>query len=357
MKKMKFFAMAFAAIFAVAFSACKPQNEPNKPDDGGNGGDGDKTPTQVEVKLQGAYVQVTGEASPEDEAYEIYFKNPEGIIYSSLFLSYYNNEKGVIDGTYPIVTTIDKVEVVAFSKMLDAETEVKAESGSIEVKTNNGETEFTITASFPDGKTEKLHYKGAITYEKIDLQGYLEPTEKTTLTIAGDTTLGYCEAIPESEIALCQLVIAKETQTSYTEVQLLGWFGGANKSSNEIPVGTFPIEYLTDANKANDIFLATNYLAYKQTQGIGSLVLVETTDKQVVYWPQEGSVTIEKEGNAYNITGTITSYYGSTINFSYNGMIGAFPESNGAPKKLAPKAEKDWSRSLIKTTFPRMIKK
>ena len=354
MKKMKFFAMAFAAIVAVAFSACKPQNEPNNPDDGG---DGDKTPTQVEVTLQGAYVQVTGEANPETEAYEVYFKSPEGTIYSSLFLSYYNNENGLIDGTYTISATVNKVETVAFTKVIDANTEVQAESGSIVIKTNNGETEVTITASYPDGDTEKLHYKGAITYEKIDLQGYLEPTEKTTLTIVGDTALGYCEAIPESKIALCQLVIAQATQTSYTEVQLLGWFGGANNSSNEIPVGTFPIEYISDANIANDIFIATNYYEYRQTQGIGSIILVETKDGQNIYWPQTGSITIEKEGDIYNVTGTLTSYYGSTINFSHNGVIAPFPESSGAPQKLAPRIEKDWSRSLIKTTFPRIIKK
>ena len=192
MKKMKFFAMAFAAIVAVAFSACN-QNQPTNPDDGNDGNDTTTTPTQVEVALEGISVDTYyGEAFPMvegTESYTILLTNEkENATYSVSLASYPNELAAPVAGKYTVAKQISAAEEATVTKVIgegEGAVKVACESGDLNIAGNAADMEITLNITLADGESEKLHYKGAaqVLENKMEMYTEFEKLSITSMTL------------------------------------------------------------------------------------------------------------------------------------------------------------------------------
>lgn len=363
MKKMKFFAMAFAAIVAVAFSACKPQNEPN-PDDGG---DGDKTPTQVEVKFGGMTVQTyRGESmSDERDTYVALFSNETTKdIYSVAFASHPNDLKAPVTGTYKVVNKLEANDQANIVKYVggDVNTKLQVESGTVVVAGDNKEMEITMSISLSDGENEKLHYKGAVEVVEDDYAGYSEPQTPVNIALKSDTAI-YAFFPAEGDYST-QTTIQMVDKTNRLSVELYIFYASAeNAQAQNQPEGTFNLNFTP--GETEDFVQVGDYALweYYAYQGINlpvAMIKQPTEDGQAyqaIYFAQTGSVILTKaENDKFNVTlKDWVSYNGSKFSaeFIANKFIEPIEPEEApamAPKKLAPKFEKQWNTSLFAPT-------
>lgn len=352
MKKMKFFAMAFAAIVAVAFNACKPQNEP-KPDDGG---DGDKTPTQVEVKLnEMSVLTYDGESLYKDfEQYSAVFTNETTKEqYSVTLNSYFNDLKAPVESTYSIITDeLTKSDQAKVTKSI-GETKVEAESGNIVVKGNEAEMEITMNITLADGTIEILHYKGAVSVVDIDFGGLSEPTSPVNLTIEADTAIYAFN--PASGNYLTQTQILMIDLKHGLEVELFLFYQSeANATATEQPVGTFKLNSqptkTDDFAQVGDYFIY--YYSYISTGKFPAVATISAYDTQgnntATFFPQTGDIVIAKgEGDTYKITlNNFVTYNGSKFS-AKEFVANKYVAQGSAPMKIAAKPLQKFNISLF----------
>lgn len=352
MKKMKFFAMAFAAIVAVAFSACKPQNEPNNPDDGG---DGDKTPTQVEVKLEGMSVLTyRGESmSEESEEYSAVFTNETTKEqYSVTLVSYPNELQGPNEGTYTIASDLTTNEQAAVTKV-SGETKVEAESGNIVLKGNASEMEITMNITLADGTAEKLHYKGAVTVVENDFGGMSEPATPVTVALNSDTAIYYFNAAEGDYLAQTQIMMVDAKQGLQVEIFLF-YQSEANATTSEQPVGTFKLN--ANPTKTEDFAQVGDYLMYYYYSSImgqyPAFANIAAYDAEgnntAIFFPQTGDIVITKgEGDTYKIAfNNFVTYNGSKFSAT-EFVANKYVEKSSAPLKAAAKPMHKMNISLF----------
>ncbi len=354
MKKMKFFAMAFAAIVAVAFNACKPQNEPN-PDDGG---DVDKTPTQVEAKLEGMSVLTyRGQSMYKDiEQYSAVFTNEaNNEQYSVTLISYNtNNLKAPAEGTYTIVNELTAADQAAATKLI-GETKVQVDSGNVVVKGNNTEMEITMNITLSDGEKEIVHYKGAVTVEKFDYAGASEPKNPVNVTLKADTAYYEFYAADDKYLAQSRIQMFDFSQRYHIEFFMF-FQSEANKTAQTQPTGTFTLNM--KPSETEDFVQIGDYAIYEDYYSQGyypPFTTIKPFDTEGYYtgnilFPQTGTVEITQgEGDAYNIKLTDwVTYNGSK--FSGEFVAQKYiekEESNSAPLKIAAKPAKTINISLI----------
>lgn len=109
----------------------------------------------------------------------------------------------------------------------------------------------------------------------------------------------------------------------------------------QLPAGTYTVA--TEAYAENTL-APGNYYLYSNNYG-GSYAVIGGAE---AYWIVGGSIKVALNGNTYNISGALKSYYGSTINVSYTGAI---PHKTGEVTTAAPK------RVKAMATAPSLIKK
>lgn len=387
MKKMKFFAMAFAAIFAVAFSACKPQNEPNKPDDGGNGdGGGKDQPTQIEAKLGGIIVDTYyGEAFSiveNAEAYTIIFTNEkENTTYSISLSSYPNKLAAPVEGKYAVVKEISTTEQAAVTKIIgegEDAVKVSAENGDVTITGTAAEMEITATIKFADSEKQgKLHYKGAVQVKPFPMEMYLE-NEKLTIT---SMTLDQSEENAKYNLytfmpkkgdvpaqgELSAIVSSPQYPNGFMQLILSYLFKGENKDATKLPTGEFPFYNMyKDGEATGDCITASDYLIYDanrygqitgQYYFSSEIYTITANSLTNIFYPQTGTLKIEagsKEGTM-KFTINATSFNGSTFKGTFELPERVAPTS--APQRLAPKADKQWGRMLPVKEFPAAFKR
>lgn len=376
MEKMKFFAMAFAAIVAVAFNACKPQNEP-KPDDGG---DGDKTPTQVEVALEGILVDTYyGEAFPMvegTESYTILLTNEkENATYSVSLASYPNELAAPVAGKYTVAKQISAAEEATVTKVIgegEGAVEVATESGDIVIAGDAKEMEITLNIKLADGESEKLHYKGAaqVLEYKMEMYTEFEKLSITSMTLDNENYAKnnfYAFTASSSEYSAQGLLSAVVKSPQFTngimQIMLSYLFLGEQKDSQTLPTGEFQFYNMyKDGEAEKDMVTASDYYIY-YLNGYASVtgkyyfnseIRTITADGVTnIFYPQTGTLKIEAGSAEGSMKFTLdaTSFNGSTFKGTFE-LPEYVEEPSSAPQRLAPKAEKQWGRMLPVREFP-----
>ena len=381
MKKMKFFAMAFAAIVAVAFSACNNQNQPTNPDDGNDGNDTTTTPTQVEVALEGILVDTYyGESFPvvaETEAYTLILTNEQaGTTYSVSLASYPNDLAAPVEGTYTIVKEIAAAEQATVTKVIgkgESAVEVSAESGELIIAGNASDMEITLNIALADGDNEKLHYKGSAIvaeykWESADEYEQLNITSMTVNEELSDYNLYYFTPKEGETVAQGQLsavVTSPQYPNGMLQLILCFMFNGDQQNAASLPTGTIPFANMyngsmSDANldfvTASDYYISLlNY--YGSSYFFSEIYTIGTEGIISTLYPQEGTLTIE-EGSAegtMKFTIDATSFNGSTFKGTFE--LPEYVPSSSAPQRLAPKAAKQWGRMVPVKEIPVAFKR
>ncbi len=381
MKKMKFFAMAFAAIVAVAFSACKPQNEPNNPDDGNDGNDTTTTPTQVEVALEGILVDTYyGEAFPMvegTESYTILLTNEkENATYSVSLASYPNELAAPVAGKYTVAKQISAAEEATVTKVIgkgESAVEVSAESGELVIAGNASEMEITLTIALADGDNEKLHYKGAtqVLQYRIEMYTELEQLSITSMTLedrdeyANYNFYAFFSAADAgtAQGQLSAVISSPQYASGVMQLQLCFIFNGTSKDATSLPVGTFEFANMyngtmTDTNL--DFVTASDYLIYYINDGsyfFSEITTITAKGITNIFYPQEGTLAIA-EGSAegtMKFTIDATSFNGSTFKGTFE--LPEYVPSSSVPQRLAPKAAKQWGRMVPVKEIPVAFKR
>ena len=104
----------------------------------------------------------------------------------------------------------------------------------------------------------------------------------------------------------------------------------AANGSETLPAGTYEAAIVTSNEQvAPGQIIAGNIALYKN--GVGSYAVLSDTE---ALWITDGSLNVQVANGVYTITGTLTSYYGSTVNVSYTGAI-EFQQPQQAAKKVA----------------------
>ena len=372
MKKMKFFAMAFAAIVAVAFSACNNQNQPTNPDDGNDGNDTTTTPTQVEVALEGILVDTYyGESFPvvaETEAYTLILTNEQaGTTYSVSLASYPNDLAAPVEGTYTIVKEIAAAEQATVTKVIgegESAVEVSAESGELVIAGNASEMEITLTIALADGDNEKLHYKGSATvveykWEMVSEQEELNITSMTLENSADYAKFNYYYFLPASseykaQGQLSAVVSSPQYPNGIMQIMLGFLFNGDQQSAVTLPVGEYPFVNMYKGEGTDlDFITASDYYIYLINSYGGSYFSSEiytiTSDGGTnIFFPQSGTLKIENGTTEGTMKFTInaTSFNGSTFQGTFE--LPEYVEPSSAPQRLAPKAAPQWNTYLFK---------
>lgn len=381
MKKMKFFAMAFAAIVAVAFSACN-QNPPTNPGGGNDGNDTTTTPTQVEVALEGILVDTYyGESFPvveETEAYTLILTNEQaGTTYSVSLASYPNDLAAPVEGTYTIVKEIAAAEQATVTKVIgegESAVEVSAESGELVIAGNASEMEITLTIALADGDNEKLHYKGSATvveykWEMVSEQEELNITSMTLENSADYATYNYYYFLPTSseyqaQGQLSAIVSSSQYPSGIMQIMLGFIFNGEQKTATTLPVGEYPFVNMYKGEGTDlDFITASDYYIYLINSYGGSYFSSEiytiTSDGVTnIFFPQSGTLKIENGTTEGTMKFTIdaTSFNGSTFKGTFE-LAEYVEDSSAAPQRLAPKAAKQWGRMVPVKEIPVAFKR
>lgn len=379
MKKMKFFAMAFAAIVAVAFSACNP-NEPNNPGNGGDG-DGDKTPTQVEVALEGILVDTYyGEAFPMvegTESYTILLTNEkENATYSVSLASYPNELAAPVAGKYTVAKQISAAEEATVTKVIgegEGAVEVATESGDIVIAGDAKEMEITLNIKLADGESEKLHYKGAaqVLEYKIEMYSEMDKLAITSMTLDNSEENSkynfYAFTASSSEYSaqgqLSAVVESPQFTNGIMQIMLCYLFAGDNKDAQTMPTGEFPFYNMYQNGEAtSDCVTASDYYIYLMNSSgynlfFSEIYAITANGVADIFYPQTGTLKIEAGSAEGSMKFTIdaTSFNGSTFKGTFE--LPEYVQSSSAPQRLAPKAEKQWGHMLPVKEFPATYKR
>lgn len=379
MKKMKFFAMAFAAIVAVAFSACTPE-EPNNPGNGGDG-DGDKTPTQVEVALEGILVDTYyGEAFPMvegTESYTILLTNEkENATYSVSLASYPNELAAPVAGKYTVAKQISAAEEATVTKVIgegEGAVEVATESGDIVIAGDAKEMEITLNIKLADGESEKLHYKGAaqVLEYKIEMYSEMDKLAITSMTLDNSEENSkynfYAFTASSSEYSaqgqLSAVVESPQFTNGIMQIMLCYLFAGDNKDAQTMPTGEFPFYNMYQNGEAtSDCVTASDYYIYLMNSSgynlfFSEIYAITANGVADIFYPQTGTLKIEAGSAEGSMKFTIdaTSFNGSTFKGTFE--LPEYVQSSSAPQRLAPKAEKQWGRMLPVKEFPATYKR
>lgn len=379
MKKMKFFAMAFAAIVAVAFSACTPE-EPNNPGNGGDG-DGDKTPTQVEVALEGILVDTYyGEAFPMvegTESYTILLTNEkENATYSVSLASYPNELAAPVAGKYTVAKQISAAEEATVTKVIgegEGAVEVATESGDIVIAGDAKEMEITLNIKLADGESEKLHYKGAaqVLEYKIEMYSEMDKLAITSMTLDNSEENSkynfYAFTASSSEYSaqgqLSAVVESPQFTNGIMQIMLCYLFAGDNKDAQTMPTGEFPFYNMYQNGEAtSDCVTASDYYIYLMNSSgynlfFSEIYAITANGVADIFYPQTGTLKIEAGSAEGSMKFTIdaTSFNGSTFKGTFE--LPEYVQSSSAPQRLVPKAEKQWGRMLPVKEFPATYKR
>lgn len=379
MKKMKFFAMAFAAIVAVAFSACTPE-EPNNPGNGGDG-DGDKTPTQVEVALEGILVDTYyGEAFPMvegTESYTILLTNEkENATYSVSLASYPNELAAPVAGKYTVAKQISTAEEATVTKVIgegEGAVEVATESGDIVIAGDAKEMEITLNIKLADGESEKLHYKGAAQVLEYKMEMYTEFEKLSITSMTLDNREEYSDynfyafySAADAGTAQGQLsaiVSSPQYANGIMQLQLCFIFNGTSKDATSLPAGTFEFANMYNGTMSDtnlDFVTASDYLIYYFNDGtyfFSEITTITAEGISNIFYPQNGTLKIEAGATEGTMKFTIdaTSFNGSTFKGTFE--LPEYVSSSSAPQRLAPKAEKQWGRMVPVKEIPVAFKR
>lgn len=364
MKKTKFYAAAFAALFAVVFSACK--------DNGGNDNPPtpDPEPTKVEMtslKYAGVDVIKGESAYTKFELYRYTFTNKdETEAYGFIFNSLANDLAGVSAGKYTLKSStsmLQNVEEAIFAKSSSGSTsEIIPESGDVEVKTGADGIEITATVTFADGSKYIYHYKGAAPekIEQNDVLGAGEPTEKKDFTVTADTLVSYSGGMTGVQFedgstvpAYILSILPTDENLTLDKVQemRLFFYFGATEDATELLAGDYTIADLTNENISSNLVLAGNAITVEN--GLVSLVIngVDNNGYPLeIYWPQTGTVKVEKNGELYSIYVEMDTYFGSKIKAEVKDKKIGIPTDESAsiaPAKLAPKVAPAYDKSFM----------
>lgn len=333
MKKMKFFAMTFAAIVAVAFSACTPE-EPNNPGNGGDD-DGDKTENVTKVQLQTIETFWIQEIDGIEQ-YQLQSSIKDGnknVSYVVSIGAYANDQAGLVDGTYNLSsdeTTLKPEIIYSFTKQTIEGTDtaqVAAEKAVLVVATEGDNVNYKFNVSYADGVNEEITYNGKVP-EVTDANGLWEPETPSTLNISADLCgYGITDLTPYGyDYAQIELILLN--QTAQDEAYFIGALtSDENKKATELPTGTFSIT--AEGMMGDDFFFPGTYF--------DQYPYIYASETEGMYWPQSGTITINKDGENYTITMSVLSYYGSTLNINFTGEAINLYETSNSPMRIAPK--------------------
>lgn len=334
---MKFFAMAFAAIVAVAFSACN-QNQPTNPGGGNNNEGNDTTTTENVIKVQlstmeAFWIQEIGGI----EQYQLQSSIKDGnknVTYIMSIGAYTSDKAGLVDGTYNLAASDEqelKAETIYGITKQTIEgndtTEVTAEQAALNVTIEGDNVNYKFDVSFADGVKEEITYNGKAP-EVIDANGLWEPETPSTLNISADLCgYGITDLTPYGyDYAQIELILLN--QTTQDEAYFIGALtSDENKKATELPTGTFSIT--AEGMMGDDFFFPGTYF--------DQYPYIYASETEGMYWPQSGTITIDKDGENYTITMSVLSYYGSTLNINFTGEAINLYETSNSPMRIAPK--------------------
>lgn len=355
MKKMKFFAMAFAAIVAVAFSACN-QNQPTNPGGGNNNEGNDTTTTENVIKVQLSTMEAFWIQEIEGiEQYQLQSSIKDGnknVTYIMSIGAYTSDKAGLVDGTYNLAASDEqelKAETIYGITKQTIEgndtTEVTAEQAALNVTIEGDNVNYKFNVSFADGVKEEITYNGKAP-EVIDANGLWEPETPSEITINADAC-GYGiiylgDYYADADYSQIELILIN--QTTQDEAYFTGILSStANKTATELPVGEFAIT--NDLYIGDDGFFPGTYFDQYP------YVYVSSTNG--MYWPQSGSVIIANNEGTYTITISVLSYYGSNITINYTGeVVNVYEEASYAPLKKAPQKTTQPRKSILSNVKP-----
>lgn len=311
-------------------------------------------PTQIELSLEEMSVLTyRGESmSEESEQYSAVFTNETTQEqYAVTLLSYPNDLKAPIEGTYTIASELTTSEQASVTKYA-GETQVDAESGNIVISGTAAEMEITLNITLADGTAEKLHYKGAVTVVEYDFGGMSEPVTPVTIALNSDTAIYYFYAAEGDYLAQTQIVMADTTQGLQVEIFLF-YQSEANATTSEQPVGTFKLNAnptsTDDFAQVGDYLLYYNYSSIGQYPAFANIMAYDTDgNNTTIFFPQTGDIVIAKgEGDTYKIAlNNFVTYNGSRFSAS-EFTAHKYIDSYAAPMKLAPKPEEKWNTYLF----------
>ena len=311
-------------------------------------------PTQIELSFEGMSVLTyRGESMNEEyEEYSAVFTNETTQEqYAVTLLSYPNDLKAPIEGSYTIASELTTSEQASVTKYV-GETQVDAESGNIVISGTAAEMEITLNITLADGAAEKLHYKGAVTVVENDFGGMSEPVTPVTIALNSDTAIYYFYAAEGDYLAQTQIVMADTTQGLQVEIFLF-YQSEANATTSEQPVGTFKLN--ANPTSTDDFAQVGDYLLYYYYSSIGQYpafanIMAYDTDgnNTTIFFPQTGDIVIAKgEGDTYKIAlNNFVTYNGSRFSAS-EFTAHKYIDSYAAPMKLAPKPEEKWNTYLF----------
>lgn len=348
MKKMKFFAMAFVAIFALAFCSCEPQNQPNTPSGGNNNDDGNGNDTTENIiKVQLSTLEAFWMQELEGiEQYQLqgeFQEENKNVTYIVSIGSYTTDKAGLADGTYNLATDEQELKAETIygitKQTIEGKdtTQVAAQDAVLNVTIEGDNVNYKFDVTFADGDKEEITYNGKAP-EVIDANGLWEPETPSEITINADAC-GYGiiylgDYYADADYSQVELLLLDKTTGD--EAYFMGILSSTdNKKATDLPAGEFAIT--NDLYIGDDGFFPGTYF--------DQYPYIYVSSTEGMYWPQSGSVTIANNEGTYTITISVLSYYGSNITINYTGeVINLYEEeASYAPLKKAPQ----------KTTLPR----
>lgn len=310
-------------------------------------------PTQIELSLEEMSVLTyRGESMMYGtEQYSAVFTNETTQEqYAVTLLSYPNDLKAPIEGTYTIASELTTSELASVTKYV-GETKVDAESGNIVIRGTTTDMEITMNITLSDGGKEIVHYKGAVTVEKFDYAGASEPKNPVNVTLKADTAYYEFYAADDKYSAQSRIQMFDFSQRYHIEFFMF-FQSEANKTAQTQPTGTFA---LTEPSETEDFVQVGDYLIYEDYYSQGyypPFVTIKPFDTEGYYtgemlFPQTGTVEITQgEGDAYNIKLTDwVTYNGSK--FSGEFVAQKYIEATSVPLKAPTKTKKKWNTYLF----------
>lgn len=238
-------------------------------------------------------------------------------------------------GKYPLDSTLDAMTIIAgYDDYIGTEYEGMSVQGSLFFPIRNGELDGSydfikdgyalisgdtnharIEMHFktPDGYEANCLYDGALYIEdnsKKEVDRYTkEPTETSEINFTGES----CKISYEDNVFYLTLTEAGSDR----QLRL-----GCTRQADNSITGSFTVGSTPTDNAPGTIqhsYGIENYICYLSF--LGTFAGDSIDPSYGVYFITGGSMTISQNDNTYSLTGSFTTYWGSTIILTYNGTF------------------------------------
>ena len=316
----KYFFIAMAAVLGLAVASCEKKPE------------AEVSPLKIEVSdITGAGATITVSCSTTDYFYwEV--ATPEDLAEYPNPYEYWVNEQMITEEFYN-----ENADAFAQYFGYNSYDEVKAmyllsteDSYDYEL---DPETEYVVFAfrlnedlTLKSTLIDTVHFTTLEGPSEEEIYYQLEPTTPVTVDMTATAAMAYAYGNYYNQNSSNFGVMFANAANQRLMLDI-----SAANGETTLPAGTYTVANPTDITAiAAGQMLAGNAMLFAQYKA-GTYAALSDTE---ALWITDGSLNVQVANGVYTITGTLTSYYGSTVNVSYTGAL-EFQQPQQAAKKVA----------------------